>query len=84
MEGRLTCPNEIHQKMEDFHKERGQGRFQLKERMERARVAHPDDAVAQDVDLATLADDKDREEEFTVDGKSVVASEPMQAKEGKV
>ena len=31
MEGRLMYPDEIHQKMEDIHKERGQGQFQLKE-----------------------------------------------------
>jgi hypothetical protein len=43
-----TCLNLDHQATEKTHHERGQARFQLKERMKRARVAHPNDALAQE------------------------------------
>ena len=53
-----TCLNLDHQATEKTHHERGQARFQLKERMKRARVAHPNDALA-------LAED-----EIQTDGES--------------
>jgi hypothetical protein len=43
-----TCLDLDHQATEKTHHERGQARFQLKERMKRARVAHPNDALSQE------------------------------------
>ncbi|KIM40257.1 hypothetical protein M413DRAFT_413786 [Hebeloma cylindrosporum] len=66
LEGKRTCGDPIHQEIERIHCVRGQARFQLQERLKRARVAHPNDAVAENVDLTTLADDDD-EQAFELD-----------------
>lgn len=66
LEGKRTCGDPVHQEIERIHCVRGQARFQLQERLKRARVAHPNDAVAEDVDLATFADDDD-EQAFELD-----------------
>jgi hypothetical protein len=64
-------------------REHGQARFQLKERLQRARVAHPNDAVAEDRDLAELADVDDETEEFEVGSNSqVTKKEWIQAQFG--
>jgi hypothetical protein len=67
LEGKRTCGDPVHQEIERIHCVRGQARFQLQERLKRARVAHPNDAVAEDVDLATFADDDDDEQAFELD-----------------
>jgi hypothetical protein len=59
-----TCSDPSHQEVEHIHQERGQARFQLKERLQRARVAHPNDAVAQETD--TVDDIDDETEDFNV------------------
>lgn len=90
LEGRLTCADKKHQAVERVHRERGQARFQLKERLQRARVAHPTNSDA--VDLTTVAvtvdEDDGEEEEFVVEGgsaKPVAASQlESQVKEGKL
>jgi len=66
LEGKRTCGDPVHQEIEHVHCVRGQARFQLQERLKRARVAHPNDAIAEDVDLATFADDDD-EQAFELD-----------------
>jgi hypothetical protein len=58
------CSDPQHQEVEQMHRARGQAQFQLWEHLQRARVAHPNDAVAEeknpsDVDAET--------EEFDVD-----------------
>lgn len=60
-----------------MYRERGQGRFQLKERLMRAHVAHPNDAVAEEMNMADLGDVDADEEEFEVDerGQQPVQSE---------
>ncbi|KAF8057809.1 hypothetical protein FPV67DRAFT_1677039 [Lyophyllum atratum] len=63
--------------VERIHRERGQARFQLKERLQRARVAHPNDATAVDTDLSNLAEDNEEEEEFDLpdrDGQRELAT----------
>jgi hypothetical protein len=60
-----TCSDPRHQEVERIHRERGQGRFQLQDRLQRARVAHPNDAVGEegnptDADVET--------EEFEISG----------------
>ncbi|KAF8064136.1 hypothetical protein FPV67DRAFT_1671883 [Lyophyllum atratum] len=57
--GRMTCHDVLHQRVEDVHAVRGQARFQLKERLKRARVAHPTDGVPQETDLSAIANDED-------------------------
>jgi hypothetical protein len=51
-----TCYDQIHQEVERIHTERGQARFQLKERLQRARIAHPNDAVAEETSTDLEAD----------------------------
>jgi hypothetical protein len=61
--GKRTCNDSVHQDIERIHTERGQAQFQLQERLKRARVAHPNDAVAGEGGMPE--DDKD-EEEFEI------------------
>jgi hypothetical protein len=63
--GSLACAEPSHKEVERIHRERGQARFQLKERLQRARVAHPNDAVASERNLSELVDEE--EEEFDVE-----------------
>lgn len=42
------CSAPAHQEVERVHQERGQARFQLKERLQCALVAHPNDAIAEE------------------------------------
>ena len=60
-----TCANEDHQAVEKVHIERGQSRFQLQERLARARVAHPNDSLGEEVtSIPELIDVDEDEEEF--------------------
>lgn len=63
--GSLTCANPSHQDVERIHHDRGQARFQLQERLQRARVAHPNIMDVEDRDPSELVDE-DLEEEFEV------------------
>jgi hypothetical protein len=62
------CSETSHQKVEQIHQERGQSRFQLKERLQRALVAHPNDSVAETSSTTNhdIADMDNEEEEFQV------------------
>ena len=67
-----TCSDPTHQETERIHTERGQAQFQLKERLARARVAHPNNAFVEETD--PVEDDGDfdvPEEEFDVVGDHV-------------
>ena len=60
-----TCNNADHQVIEKIHTERGQSRFQLQERLTRARVAHPNDSLGREVtNISDLADVDEDNEEF--------------------
>ena len=61
-----VCSDPQHQQVEKIHHERGQARFQLREHLQRACVAHPNDAVAKEVSFAELIDTDDEEEEFEI------------------
>jgi hypothetical protein len=61
-----TCSHPSHREAEHLHREQGQARFQLKERLQRAQVAHPNDAVAEDVNTAELIDADQETGEFDV------------------
>lgn len=63
IKGTMTCHDPLHQNVEHVKKARGEGRFQLKDRLARQRVAHPNDSVAEDINLSELVDvDADLEE----------------------
>lgn len=62
--GKHACSDPVHQDVERVHTERGQAQLQLKERLKRAQVTHPNDALAQDSGLA--ADDGVEDVEFDV------------------
>jgi len=81
VEGRLACGDNKHQAVEHIHRERGQARFQLKECLQHACIAHPNNSDV--VDSAVAGEDDDKEEEF-VEGDSVQPAEASQVKEGKV
>lgn len=60
-----TCQHKEHQAIEKIHNEHGQSRFQLQERLARARVSHPNDALGEDVsNISELADVDEELEEF--------------------
>lgn len=67
LHGRLTCGKAEHQEVERIHRERGQARFQLQERLQCAHVAHPENASADERDLSELVDMDESEEEFEVE-----------------
>jgi hypothetical protein len=60
------CSEPSHQEVERIHQERGQARFQLKERLQRALVAHPNDAIAEEG--TDLGDVDDEVEDFEIGG----------------
>jgi hypothetical protein len=55
--GSLVCDDQTHRDFERIHRERGQARFQLKERLERARVTHPNDALAEEHEIRDGVDE---------------------------
>ena len=63
VEGKKTCGNPTHQEVERLYILRGESRVQLQEKLKRQRVSHPNDGVAEEVDIGELIDD-DEEEEF--------------------
>jgi hypothetical protein len=63
----MTCIDAVHQEVERVKMARGEGRFQLKDRLARQRVAHPNDSVAADVNLTELEDIDAAEEQFSLD-----------------
>jgi hypothetical protein len=67
VEGMMTCIDAVHQEVERVKMARGEGRFQLKDRLARQRVAHPNDSVAADVNLTELEDIDAAEEQFSLD-----------------
>ncbi|KAF8958550.1 hypothetical protein BDZ97DRAFT_1923591 [Flammula alnicola] len=66
LEGKRTCIHPSHQEVECVYRLRGESRVQLQEKLKRQRVAHPNDGIAQEVDVGELIDDEE-EEEFEVD-----------------
>jgi hypothetical protein len=66
-----------------LHRERSKAQFQLKERLQRARVAHPTNSDTVDLTMFD-EDDAGEEEEFVVEGGSAQLVEASQAKEGKL
>lgn len=65
--GKMTCTSSKHQEIERLRDLRGQSRFQLQAKLKRARVSHLNDAIAEDVDQATLLDEEDEEFDLPTD-----------------
>ncbi|KAF8182922.1 hypothetical protein BJ912DRAFT_1023308 [Pholiota molesta] len=63
LQGKRTCVDQSHQEIERIYILRGESRVQLQEKLKRQRVSHPNDGVAQEVNVLELLDD-DEEEEF--------------------
>ena len=69
--GKKTCALAGHEAVENIHNDRGQARFQLKDRLRRAQLAHPCDAfpvedASENSNISELVDnlDDNTEEEF--------------------
>lgn len=75
-----TCLDPDHQATEKTHHERGQARFQLKERMKRARVAHPNDALAQEENHTDGESDSDREKNNSTQDNSLKSKPRIKAR----
>ena len=77
-----TCSDPSHQEVERIHRERGQARFQLKEHLQQARVAHPNDAVAEE--NSSEADVDDEAEDFEIgDSQKTEKKERIRAQFGR-
>ena len=76
-----TCSDPNHQEVERIYSERGQARFQLKERLQRARVAHPNDAVAEENSIE--ADIDEEAEDFEVGNSQRTEKKRIHAQFGR-
>ncbi|KAL4263779.1 hypothetical protein AB1N83_006099 [Pleurotus pulmonarius] len=61
-----VCHLAHHIAVEQTHRDRCQSRFQLQERLQRARVAHLNDALPHDIPTSDLIDTTEQDEEFEV------------------
>ena len=78
-----TCRIAQRQAIKKVHTERGQARFQLQERLKRARVAHPSDSIGESVnDISELAD-VESDEEFELANGKVLPSQASHTSSGK-
>jgi hypothetical protein len=76
------CSTPAHQEVERIHRERGQARFQLKERLQHAFVAHPNDAIAEETS-PDIADVGDEVEDFEIAGEQNGKKERIRAQLGR-
>src|SRR5271156_405923 len=60
-----TCSDPAHQEVERVKTLRGQSRTILKDRLQRQKVAHPDDSVARNMPTTEMEDVGEVEEEFS-------------------
>ena len=71
-----TCNDPTHQRVEDVHIKRGEAAFQLKEKLKRAKVAHPKNGEALDLPVAHIIEqDDDLDETYEIVGDRVIPSE---------
>jgi hypothetical protein len=72
--GRKTCALSNHEAVENVHNDRGQARFQLKERLRRAQLAHPRDAFPIEAanSISQLVDDDNTEEGFGFNSRGLI------------
>ena len=62
LEGKRTCANRDHQEVERIYVLRGESHVQLQEKLKRQCVSHPNDGIAEDVDIGELIDDGEEED----------------------
>jgi len=77
--GRRTCADPAHHDIEKLHEMRGQSRFQLQERLQRARVAHPIDSIAEERKSDEIVDEEADEEFVVGDDSGITRVQPMPA-----
>jgi hypothetical protein len=71
-----TCNDPTHQRVEDVHVERGEATFQLKEKLKRAKVAHPKNGEALDLPVAHIIEQDDElDETYEIVGDRVIPSD---------
>ncbi|KAG2356678.1 hypothetical protein BDR07DRAFT_1491611 [Suillus spraguei] len=70
--GRRTRSMSDHRHVKETYELCGQSRFQLQERLAHARVAHPNDAISQDVEISMLHS-PDAEEEYELNETGTLA-----------
>lgn len=80
-----TCNDPVHQQIEAIHVERGQAMFQLKDKLKRAKVAHPKNGevvdlpvahiIEQDNEFDDYLDDDDLDETYEIIKDRVIPSE---------
>jgi hypothetical protein len=71
-----TCDDPTHQRVEAIHVERKGAAFQLKEKLKRAKVAHPKHGEALDLPVAHIIEqDDDLDETYEIVGDRVIPSE---------
>jgi hypothetical protein len=71
-----TCNDPTHQRVEAIHVERVGAAFQLKEKLKRAKVAHPKHGEALDLPVAHIIEqDDDLDETYEIIGDRVIPSE---------
>lgn len=66
LEGKRTCTNRDHQEVECIYVLQGGSCIQIQEKLKRQCVSHPNNGIAEDVDIGELIDNGE-EEEFEVD-----------------
>jgi hypothetical protein len=72
----MTCASAEHKAVETTHRLRGQSRFQLRMCLQCAQIAHPNDAVAKEVeDFSAIADDE-HEDEYEIIGDAPLLPSP--------
>lgn len=76
---KLTCGNKTHEAVESLYRLRGQSRFQLQKQLQHARVAHPNDGIAEERSLEEVADEEGIDEEFIVNDDASMGVLPMVA-----
>ncbi|KAJ2936392.1 hypothetical protein H1R20_g702, partial [Candolleomyces eurysporus] len=79
-----TCDINDHKRIEDVHLQRSSAAFQYKQRLERARVAHPKNSDPVDTAIRSLLDEEDAlEETYEVVGDQVLPSNTDQLTQAK-
>ena len=79
VQGKKTCKDPLHQKIEEVHDIRGKARFQLQQRLQRARVAHPPDGAVPQETNATLLVSDEEEDIFDIDQTGTILPQPKSA-----
>jgi CxC6 like cysteine cluster associated with KDZ transposases len=77
LQGKRTCKDPVHQRIEQVHMQRQEAQFQMKEQLKRARMAHPKSGEAQDIPIGEVMEKEigEIEETYEIIGDRVVPGE---------